>query len=147
MEFGAAGQISPNFFDPRVSGDLSNLHSLGLSNMDWEGLEGFNAASNQQQEAVLPPPYGAFPIPAQAMEGYPHGHGGDFRYGAIGAAGGMGDTVIGGGAQRMAGSRPDTDLDSLLAVAQSSTRAARNGREQQRAQKISDVIDKLKVCF
>lgn len=34
---------------------------------------------------------------------------------------------------------------SMLAMAQKCTRTAKNGREQQRAQKISDVIDQLKV--
>ncbi|CAM9683932.1 unnamed protein product, partial [Scytosiphon promiscuus] len=36
---------------------------------------------------------------------------------------------------------------SMLALAQKSTRTAKNGREQQRAQKISDVIDQLKVTL
>lgn len=45
--------------------------------------------------------------------------------------------------QHHAGS--DRNSSSLLAMAQKSTRTAKNGREQQRAQKISDVIDQLKV--
>ena len=34
---------------------------------------------------------------------------------------------------------------SMLAMAQKCSRAAKNGREQQRAQRISDAIDELKV--
>lgn len=47
--------------------------------------------------------------------------------------------------QHQAGS--DRNTSSMLAMAQKSTRTAKNGREQQRAQKISDVIDQLKVML
>lgn len=40
---------------------------------------------------------------------------------------------------------PSASTQSMLTLAQNSSRAARNGREQQRAQKISEFIDKLKV--
>lgn len=42
-------------------------------------------------------------------------------------------------------SESSNSSSSMLAMAQKCTRTAKNGREQQRAQKISDVIDQLKV--
>lgn len=49
------------------------------------------------------------------------------------------------GSDSCSSSTSSSSTSSMLALAQKSTRTAKNGREQQRAQKISDVIDQLKV--
>lgn len=79
-------------------------------------------------------PFGAFPL--QTM-GYPSFTGLGTAAAAIGG--------VEAPQQQLTMQSGIKSADSLLMMAQKTTRAARNGREQQRAQKISDVIDKLKV--
>lgn len=129
MDFGGAGQDDPNFFDSAMAEDISTLQTLPALDVDWSG----EMCSDGNSEPAGSP-FTSFPAHTvgypQAGEDVGIGPG----FGALGASG-LGAPNSG----------LDVQPDNLLSMAQTSTRAARNGREQQRAQKISDVIDKLKV--
>lgn len=143
MDYGNTGQGGLNLFDPEMAVEMSSLQTplqtLPRMNVDWDG--GFPELTNQPAG----PPGGVYPAPT-AMA-YPH-VGGDIGFGGLcgpvpeafdALAGTIGGG--GGGSSSSIGVKPE----GMLAIAHNSTRAARNGREQQRAQKISDVIDKLKA--
>lgn len=125
MDFGGTGPSCPTFFDPAVLAEMS-------ATMPRFGTEWDAANSGQPSSST----FNAFNS-TQALP-YPH-IGGDLGFAGFGAASG----IVGIDAPKsVLGGSPST---GLLAIAQSSTRAARNGREQQRAQRISDIIDRLKV--
>lgn len=127
IDFGGSGQSDANFFDPGVATEMSTLQNMPRLNVNWDG--GCVGANGQ-------PGGSQFSDFADQAIGYPHIVG-DLAYGAIGAAGLGGLDALKSGLT--------ANSNSLLTMAHNSTRAAKNGREQQRAQKISDVIDKLKV--
>eukprot|EP00904_Undaria_pinnatifida_P009930 jgi/Undpi1/6067/HiC_scaffold_20.g08552.m1 len=139
MDYGATGQDGLNLFDPDLAVDMNSLQTLPTLpriNVDWDG--GFPELSNQQPAA---PPVGAYPPPAaMAFPNVADGIG----YGTLCVPGAGAFDVL-AGASSSNNNNGGGKAEDMLAIAHNSTRAARNGREQQRAQKISDVIDKLKA--
>ena len=147
MEFGNTGQGGLNIFDPEMAVEMTSLQTplqaLPRMNVDWDG--GFAELTNQPGD----PPGSVYPAPA-AMA-HPH-VGGEIGFGGLCAPGpGAFDALAGsiGGSSSSSNSSNNIGVkpEGMLAIAHNSTRAARNGREQQRAQKISDVIDKLKASY
>ena len=143
MDFDTTGQGGLNLFDPEMAVDMTSLHTplptLPGTNVDWDG--GFEELTNQPAG----PPGSMYPAPTTMA--YPH-VGGDIGLGGLCAPGpGAFEALAGaiGGGSSSSSSNICEKPEGMLAIAHNSTRAARNGREQQRAQKISDVIDKLKA--
>lgn len=140
MDFGQPGQGAPKIFDAGVAADMSALASAMTpepSGLEWDAGSCVDIRNTAPAVATASP-FGAFPL--QTM-GYP-------SFTGLGtAAAAMGGVEA--PKQQLPVQSGINSADSLLMMAQKTTRAARNGREQQRAQKISDVIDKLKVklCF
>lgn len=138
MDFGSPGQGSTSFLDPGIGVEPSELvgsiaaPDLGVS-LDWESAcFSVDDVTNMQLD-----PY---PAPAPIL-GYSDVGDGLGLYGALGPVfGGFDGLPTPPVGTRQSGKRSST-------AAQNSSRAARNGREQQRAQKISDMIDKLKVSL
>lgn len=138
MDFGPPNQGTPSFYDPAVAAEMSALASAitpKTADLDWDAGSCVDV-SNAAPAAAAASPFVAFPV--QTM-GYP-------QFTGLGAAA-TAAAAIGGVEAPLPMQTGINGNDSLLVMAQKTTRAARNGREQQRAQKISDVIDKLKVRF
>lgn len=138
MDFRPPAQAAPSFLDPSVGRDAPHLtgsirpQDLGMG-LEWDS--GYLAVEDGPTGVQIDPYTSQMLETPDVTEGFG-------LYDALGSAmGGLEalpsqPSAVGSYAKR-----------SSSSAAQNSSRAARNGREQQRAQKISDMIDQLKVRF
>lgn len=130
MEFRDTGPDSLNFLDLDIASEIANLETTTRTlEMGW----GINKGSGVDAQGGPAAPR----IVGHNPGGYqPVG-------GTFGGFGSLDASALRG--LETWKTSPNANTQNMLTLAQNSSRAARNGREQQRAQKISEFIDKLKV--
>ena len=134
MDFKNSGQDNASFLNLGVTAEISNFETASHTmKTDWDRLGGGVGTLGRPAASA---------IPVHNVIGYPPAD----PSGPYGEFGPLNAAALRGLEARKNGPNGfNASTQSMLAFAPSSSRAARNGREQQRAQKISDFIDKLKV--
>lgn len=147
-----AQQQPANFLEPAASAEIS---ALNLADLPRPPVESLNLDSLKALSGAAPiaPSVTAFPLDFPLHE---DSYGADGQ-GAARDLGSLSPVMPPGfgnswqerrlrrAGARAANGQAERSRLAAATAAQHNTRAARNGREQQRAQKISDMIEKLKV--